>query len=334
MLELFRSNRFFSYVMLWIYTMALQANYVFQTEYNYELSDSNPLIGWVEQLYVQYPMISKVIHVHLIFVGAFILTWITNSQKLSQQQQVLSGVIFVLLATMTPAIQQDIPLQISLFFAVLAYSQLIDIQSNKSNTIRIFNLGLWVSVSSFFFPPMLLIGFALFGSLSIQIKLEIKSFLQFLVGMLTPYFMHFVVVFSTVGLPGSDFGLLISDIGLGFSLKPVRGSEWIYAGVILVLVFFALFKRSSVYYKKNVVSKRKINTIYIMLFSFPMLLFLQREISISHFLLMSLPIGLLVGIIISEMKNKLIGELIHVAILGTFLFLHFSGASFLDIDLR
>lgn len=80
----------------------------------------------------------------------------------------------------------DFKISISLFFCTLIFWRLLATEQSMENKKFFFDIGILLSISSFFYPPSLLLaGFLIFIFIYIQ-SFNIKSFLLFFIGFILP----------------------------------------------------------------------------------------------------------------------------------------------------
>ena len=265
--------------------------------------------------YVVNPLVQNIFAGLLIFIQALIINYIFNQHKLSRESSLFSGVFYVLFVSLIPGASGLTPVLIANTFMLIALMYILNTYKNIQATSQIFNAGFMIAVASFFYIPYAV--FILFGIVAL---LQLRSFklvekLQFLTGVITPYFLIFTLKYW-YNLPFIEVRFL-GDIF--FRLPEISMEqpliEYIAIGVMLLAAMAGVAFYGTVVAKKAVQIKKKIEILYwFMVFCMTAYLIFNTELT-EHLLSLAIPVSLLTGILSTESKNKIFFELMHLLLI-------------------
>ena len=86
---------------------------------------------------------------------------------------------------------------------------------------------------------------------------------------------------------------------------------------LLIIIFpllFVLFGYGAIMQRQNIQFQKKVGVLYIIAAISPLALLLQTQVSWSHIAILTVPIGLLLGLFLASI-NKMIAEILHFILL-------------------
>jgi hypothetical protein len=323
-LELFRSNSLFSFLILLVYLVLIfLQSFISQPLTFNSGSDHAYLWKILSKLYNDSPKIGLIFQLLSIFIGGVFLSSITNKYKLSQNVTLFPPLFYILFSCLSLHFIWSGPIVIASTFMIIAIYYLLGLESNKEKPLNVFNIGLNTAIASLFFAPYFY-GFILISIAFIMLQpLKTRSFLQMFLGFLCPYFISTIAILNGQSQLAENIQSLLLPFNFSIKWEMWNHKAWIVVSIYVLFILALLLNRGKLYYKRNVLIKRKLNILYLMLvLSLPLLLFQSRQ-NWPQIAIINPFLAILTGIMVSETKNKLIAELIHIFLLGTLLFLHF-----------
>jgi hypothetical protein len=322
-LELFRSAGFSSHVFLLVYAFAVYGRVLvgMPVEPDYESGTYlwQGLLNWQQEL----PYLFYTLQILIVFLTASQVAALVNIHKLCQQNTLIPGVFFLLLSHLSLSEIGESPMQFALLFMVLAVRALLVQDSNKANPFSVFNIGFFLAISGLFYTPFFFLLPLFYIAFLILQPLGPRQFVQVLLGYLTPVFFQGVVSFSFGEEPAKGITNIWEAMAISNTLPNWNWHYFIVLGLYLLLLMAVIFFRGKLYYKRNVIVKRKINATYFLLFAGMVGLIFQKEPKWESLVVITPFLSMLLSMWLASSKNKLLSELVHVLILGTLLFLHY-----------
>lgn len=315
MLEVFRKNLFFTSILLLPYVFIVRIGMLISPVGFVIDESSQTFLTSLVYSHSGDPLTQNIIACLLIFAQGLIVNYIFNIDKISRESTQLSGVFYVLFVSLIANTSGLTPVLIANTFMLLGLLHILNTYKNVQAVSQIFNGGFMIAMASLFYIP-----YAIFIVFGIFALLQLRSFkllekLQFLVGVITPYFLIFTLKFWNdqpfIEIEFlSDIFFRWPDLSIEYSLI-----EYIAIGVVLIISAACIVFYNTIVSKKAVQAKKKIEILYwFMFFWFLSYLILNTQIEI-HLISIAIPISLLLGILSSESKNKIFYELLHLALI-------------------
>jgi hypothetical protein len=322
-LELFRSGSFSSHLFLMIYIIALYARPLVSGWQPITEGESTFIWSTLSYLKQSLPNVFMIFQIVIVFLSASLLSSIIPQNKMSNTSNLIPGVFFVLISHMSLQMVAFSEWHLAMFFAILGIRSLLLVDIQKNNPFQVFNVGFFLSLSGLIFAPWSwLLPLSLIAFLLIQ-PIQARQYFQLLIGYFTPIFLQIVISISFWEEPLSG----VYSLKLPFSwFQSFEEWRWYYGitlGLLATLVFLLYAFRGRIFSKKNVIIRRKMNVFYFLMAIVPPLFFVQKRPLWESLALIAPMVAILLSLLLQNVKNKLLGELIHTLLLGTLLFLHY-----------
>jgi hypothetical protein len=322
-LELFRSGSFSSHLFLMIYIIALYARPL--TSGWLPITEGEVTFVWsiLNQLKQSLPYAFMAFQIIIVFASASLISSIIPKNKMSNSNDLIPGVFFVLISHMSLQMIAFSEWHLAMFFAILGIRALLLVDIQKNNPFQVFNVGFYLSLSGLIYAPWSWLLLLFFISFLLIQPIQSRQYFQLLIGYFTPIFLQTVISISFWKEPFQG----VHTLNLPFTwFQFLEEWRWHY-GIILGLsgtLFCLLFAvRGRIFSKKNVLIRRKMNVFYFLMASVPFLFFVQQRPQWESLTLIAPFQAILLSLFLHNIKNKLSGELIHILLLGTLLFLHY-----------
>ncbi len=251
----------------------------------------------------------------LILLQSFQANQIVNNHKMGGEVNLFPSLFYVLAGSASLSFLGFSPALLGNTFLLFALWQFSFIYQEKQPSGKIFNAGFFTGLAILSCSGY--IAFLLFGTLAIIIQraFTVKEVLQFLVGFLVPVFWTWVYFYYQGELDEglwvyAESTLSILNFRLDFQLHDILAAGLL--GVMILLVF-ALYPRITD--KLEMKNKKNISLLY--WFSVVGLISIipQADVGMEHLIIFAIPLGGLLGIGFTKMKNQRWAEVIHLCLL-------------------
>jgi hypothetical protein len=238
---------------------------------------------------------------------------------MSKHLTLIPGLIFILITAGIPADLVLSPALISCFFILLSILNLNKTYKNRESAVHIFNSGFYLAIGALFYPANLFFWFFGFIGLLNLRSFKIPEFMIYCGGFVVPYILIFTIYYW------NDQGQLIYDYfqmdrGILNVLAELNILSGIYIFSIAIVVLFIILRYNSFTMKSSIQVQKKVDIIYwFMLFTFLIMFFIE-DVDTTHLAILSIPFAIFIGLSFEKMKNAMMSELIHVAMVVAILF--------------
>ncbi|MEM0994904.1 MAG: hypothetical protein AAGI49_17870 [Bacteroidota bacterium] len=250
----------------------------------------------------------------LLFFHAIYLTVIVRKHRLVTEYLLLPGAMYLLVASAIPPFLGISSILLANTFILIAFDQLMSTYRKPKAAGNIFDTGLWIAIASlFYFPYLFFLLLAIFGLSSLR-AFKLNEFFSMLFGAITVFFLAATITFWNDHLSyflEQQFVVNSNLLNLSLSQRDFFLVELLLMAFLLLMV---LFGYSSIMLKQNIQFQKKVGILYIMLAISPFALVLQPSLSVSHLGILIVPIGVLLGLLLSNI-GKTTAELLHFILL-------------------
>lgn len=294
----------------------------------YILKDDSNILQKIVFHNITNPLMQNIMASILIFVQVLLINYIFIKHRLSREITLFAGLFYVLFVSVIAENCYLSNILIANTFIILAFKNILETYKVPQATAQIFNTGLMIGVASLFYSPYF--AFLIFGVIAL---LQLRSFkilekIQFFIGAGIPYFLLFTYRYwNDIPFVDIDF---IRDIF--FRWPSISSDELLifyFAVLILLLgVIVSIFNYGTFTAKKTIQTQKKIDLVYWMLiFSLISFLIFSSERA-NHLISLAFPLALLIGISVSDTKNRIFYELLHIVLLSMVFISHFKLINF------
>ena len=257
---------------------------------------------WVEEL----------LTIMLLLFQAMFITISLRRHRLVSDDILIPGALYLLVAHCIPAFHEMSPMLLANTFLLVALDQLISSYRNQQCADHLFNVGLWIAVASFChfsYISFLLLGF--FGLSSLRL-FRLNELLMIISGALVAYFLACVYWFWYDGLETLIQTQFTDNLGFLSFVKNLSNLDvYVALGISVALVVSAIMGYSSLMRRQGIPFQKRIGIFYFVLLIAPTFLLFQANIDLSNLLILSVPLGVVLGMIIKNM-NKTSAEIFHL----------------------
>ncbi|MBP9098296.1 MAG: hypothetical protein KBF74_05735 [Ferruginibacter sp.] len=265
------------------------------------------MLLWLKPIAANAHLVYSVITFLLLYIQAVSINKLINSQRLMQKPNYLSGMAYLLITSMfSDWFNLSSPLIVNtLLIAVL--SLLSGLHNNNNPKSTLFNAGMIIGFSSFFYFPSIAFLLLIMVGLGITRPFRLPEWMMVLLGILAPYYFLTSWVFLTDKWKGYRFP--------GFTLRvpTFQQNAWSYAAVsivsitIIIGIFFIMDNM-----RRQVVQARKSwNLIFLYLFVSLIVPFLNASQGFDYWILTAVPLAMISGSAFFYPERKIVPLFLH-----------------------
>lgn len=256
MVGIFKAQNPFNIVLLFIYGLLLKLPWLLHPHVPLlQQGDGflfKELLLKLQEVITQTPVIYFCITYILIFIQAIAFNKIINAQKLLQRNNYLAAMSYLLITSMFSEWNiLSAPLIINTLL-ILVWALVSSLGTNANPKSALFNIGLIIGLSSFFYFPSLVFTLLIIFALIISRPFKLPEWIIAILGTITPYYFLFAYLFLSDKLKG--YKLQQFQI----SYPHFQQNYWWLTGVCLLFAAFiigAFFVQSN--FRKQLVQVRK-----------------------------------------------------------------------------
>lgn len=234
------------------------------------------------------PIIYSLFAFLLFFTQATLLNRIVNSLKLFPKQNYLIGMSYILVTSLLKDWNSfSAPLLVNSLMIWIWY-RLIGLYSNSNPKTSIYNVSVLIGLIPLIYSPAIAFLLMLFMALIITRPLRAAEWMVSILGVLTPYYFLFVILFLTDQWQASKLIPILT-----FHLPTWPASIWISGGIALLLIPFlcgAYFVQKNL--NKMLIQVRKAWSLLVVFLIISLLIILLNPaVGYLHWMLVVVPIA-------------------------------------------
>ncbi len=227
----------------------------------------------------------------LVLSQALLLNALVNRYRMMQKSNYLTGMSYLLISSLFVEWFRLSSVMIVSSLIIWALSKLSDIHINPNPRTTIFNIGMLVGISGFFYYPAFLFLILVFFGLALSRPFRFQEWLLALLGLIAPYYFLLAILFlrGRLDLPALP--------ALSFNLPVIENKNFVLLAVILVTVLTL----AGIYFvnqnmRRQVVQTRKNwNLIFFYLVLAIFLGFFNPAHAFGYFFLAAVPLAMIAG---------------------------------------
>ncbi len=321
-LSLFRTNQLLYSVLLIFYAGLLHLS-VFVTPDSWQPESPGLLSSWIYGLLGGYTGWGASVTALLLLVAQAIgINAIALEYRLGEEQNQFPGLFFVSLSCIFPGMMHLSPALMANTFVIIALGELFSIYKKPSAAGAIFNTGWWIALASLFSPPYIIFLVLAFVALNVLRGLSVKERLMLLTGILTPYLLAGAWLFWKEMLSQGIEQQLHQGLGwIGFKDAP-RFTVWASGLLMGLVILIVIGNYPGLVYRKTIQVQKYIGLLYWMLLTGALTLIVQPKVQIEQWLTVSIPAGMLLGFVFSNLPRRW-AESLHLMLFATVLILQY-----------
>ncbi len=245
------------------------------------------LSGVGSSLPIIYPLISFI----LLYTQAITLNALVNQHRLMQKPNYLTGMAYLLITSLFAEWNiLSAPLIINSFI-IWVWSRMSKLYNEPSPKTSLFNIGMAIGISSFFYFPVISFSALVVVGLLITIPFKLPEWVVALLGLASPFYFLAAYVYITDKWQGYHFP------GVAVTFPRFIESRWALAAIFIVLF---ISSTGFVYVQKNfrrqlVQARKSWNLIFLYLLIALFIPFINASHSFVYWILSAVPIAVIAG---------------------------------------
>ena len=256
-----------------------------------------------DKLPAVYPLIAFV----LLYTQAIIFNQLANGQRMMQKPNYLTAMAYLLITSLFKEWNVlSAPLIVNSLL-VWVWARMAGLGNTKSVTSTLFNIGIAIGVSTFFYFPSIAFAVLVIFGLVVTRPFKLAEWLLCLFGIITPYYFLLSYVFLTDKWKGYKLP------GIAFSLPKFYESRWALAAIIIVLfaTVVGLFYIRQNFLRQLVQTRKSWNLVFLYFFVAVGIPFINATHSFEYWILCAVPLSAFVGCAFLYPQKKWFPQVLH-----------------------
>jgi hypothetical protein len=240
-----------------------------------------------KSLPIIYPLISFI----LLYTQAITLNALVNQHRLMQKPNYLTGMAYLLITSLFAEWNiLSAPLIINSFI-IWVWSRMSKLYNEPSPKTSLFNIGMAIGISSFFYFPVISFSALVVVGLLITRPFKLPEWVVALLGLASPFYFLAAYIYITDKWQGYHFP------GVAVTFPRFIESRWALAAIFIVLF---ISSTGFVYVQKNfrrqlVQARKSWNLIFLYLLIALFIPFINASHSFVYWILSAVPIAVIAG---------------------------------------
>lgn len=323
MTGVFRANNPFNTFMLFIYGLLLKLAWFISPQIPVIQKSDNFLYKFIlsklKPEFDPYPVTYSLIVYFLVYTQAISFNTLVNNRRLMQKPNYLPGMSYLLITSFFPDWNVlSSPMLINTFI-IWVWAQMSTLYNNQKIKPTLFNIGLMIGLSTFFYYPALAFSVLIIAGLLITRPPRVAEWLIPLFGIIVPWYFLFSYLFLTDKL----YSFNVPGIAIAYPFVANNLAAW--AGIALIL-FAAV---TGIYYvQKNsvrqVVQVRKswgLMSLYLGVALF--IPFINMSYSFTYWFIATVPLSAFIACTFFYPNRRLFPMILHWVMVGFVIYMDF-----------
>ena len=248
----------------------------------------------------------------LIFFQANLINYFVNSNKINNKNTLLAGMLFSAGCCLIPQFSQLHPSMIANTFLLLMLIELTKVYKTYKPIKAMFMAGFYCGLSFLAVPHFIILTLFIIQALLILRDLNLREFLQSIVGMITPILLATVIALNRT--EESFFYFFKPSMKLPSFDHQYGINTWIGLGALALILFYIIFNQNNLRKKKSVKTQKVVTLLFfLILYTLPMMFF-TSALYAQHLTTLVIPLSILFTMLLFVTKKLLIAELLHLSL--------------------
>ncbi len=326
MLSIFRTNQVTFNIAILVYLIILRLPlFIFNPQW--ESASVGVFSNFIFQLFGYNSLGIHILTTLVIFAEAILINELAIQHRLNREINLFQGLFFAAIVCLIPDFLVPLPLHFANLFLIIALGELWSTYRKTSCEDRIFNVGFWLAVASFFYFSYVVFVLLCLVGLNSMRALKFKEILIMLIGFAVPnvlvgtylYWKDQLSFFWKIQYAQNIGWLDFNGLNVIFS--------WLVAGVFMLVLLISIFGYSRFMLRKKRQEQTKIDVLYWLTLLALLSIFIQSDISLGHLLILAVPLGFFVGFFFT-MLSRQVAEVLHLLILAGIFFFQYGSLFF------
>jgi hypothetical protein len=239
----------------------------------------------------RFPLIYPLISYFLLFTQALTFNRLINDQKMMQRPNYLPAMSYLLVTSMFNEWNVlTAPLVINTIL-IWVWARMSTLYSNTSPKTTLFNIGMMIGISTFFYFPSLAFVLLIISALIVSRPFILAEWFVSILGIITPYYFLFAWLFLTNRLFGYRFPQF------EISYPKFHQNYWELAGICIIIIAFltgGYFVQAN--FRKQLVQVRKRWSLLLLYLAVAIFVpFINATHTFEYWILTGIPLSAYIG---------------------------------------
>lgn len=186
-------------------------------------------ISWLHPAGKNFTQLYSIIAFLLIYLQAIAINKLVNDQRLLPKPNYLTGMAYILIASVYPGWNGLHPVLISISFLIPVLSKLCSLHNNPEAKTTLFNIGLISGIAILVYFPTIVFLVMVLAGIAITRTFKLPEWIIVFLGVICPFYFLAAGMF----LAGKNLAELTPTFALSNPLMPAN--PWAYAALVLIL---------------------------------------------------------------------------------------------------
>lgn len=295
MTGIFKANNLYNTFLLFVYGLLLKLPMFLQPKVPHPQQIDGflykALLKWLPVFGNSLPVIYPVIAYGLLFSQAVAFNKLVNDLRLMQKPNYLTGMSYLLVTSLfTEWNMLSAPLIINTLL-IWVWARMSGLYNNPNPKTSLFNIGIAIGVSTFFYFPSLAFAALIIFGLALTRPFKLAEWVMALLGIITPYYFLLAWVFLTDRWKGYKFP------GFAVTNPKFNQTNWAYAAIIIVLFtsIIGLFFIQQNFRRQLIQARKSWNLVFLYLVVAVFVPFVNATHTFEYWILCAVPLSALLG---------------------------------------
>ncbi|MBK8701630.1 MAG: hypothetical protein IPN29_19585 [Saprospiraceae bacterium] len=313
MISIFRRNIFINSILLLPYIAILRLKSVASGSLYPEQEIVGTLNKMVFSILSPSPFIHGLLAIFILFFDALIINRLVIKNHLFRENNLVSGMIFALLASMPVNLLQLSPEIMCTPFLLLAMQAIFNSYNNIKSADDIFLSGFYTAIAALFYTPATLLIVFCYLSFVIMRSFTATEKMQLFSGWLVPLFLMASGEYYA-RIPITN---IFVDYGRSLGLGPIFTTSYSLSSLLILLfigmlTFIVLINFTGYMAKKVIAAQKRISILFWYMLFIAIMVVTGLKVDLNILVLYAIPVGIFLTFTLLDMKNKILPELIHL----------------------
>ncbi|MEP7255018.1 MAG: DUF6427 family protein [Ferruginibacter sp.] len=249
------------------------------------------LLNWLEPIGKSLPGIYPFIAFSLLYTQAIYFNKVVNDQRIMQRPHYLTGMSYLLISSLfTEWNMLSSPLIINSLL-IWVWAKMSGLYSNQNPKSALFNIGIAIGISTFFYFPSLAFAALIIFGLAITRPFKLAEWVISLLGIITPYYFLLAIVFLTDKWKGYRFP------GFAVTYPVFNQTNWAYAAILIVLFtsIIGIFFIQQNFRRQLIQARKSWNLTFLYLMVALFVPFINATHTFDYWILCAVPLSAFLG---------------------------------------
>lgn len=249
------------------------------------------ILSWLKPIGQGFPTMYPLITFILLYSQAIYFNKLVNDQRIMPKPQYLTGMSYLLLTSMFIEWNSlSAPLIVNSLL-IWVWSKMSGLYNNPNPKSALFSIGLAIGLATFFyFPSLAFVAMIIFG-LAVTRAFKLAEWLISFLGILTPYYFLFGIVFLT------DNWKIYNFPGFAVTTPEFHQTYWTFIASTLVLIsaILGVFFIQQNFRRQLIQARKSWNLVFIYLMVALFVPFVNSTHTFEYWILCAIPLSALLS---------------------------------------